>query len=177
MVAAHDDEPTGAMWHRAGSMRPNVTSSRYVRAALSARRLRGLLDELALDRDLYLLTDHDPAVQDRVETQPEFLPVDLRRGAVGDPVAHHPLVVELPVPGHVQLHRASVSLDGQVTGQREPVRPGRLDACALERDHRVLLYLEKVRRAEVVVPYAVVGPDAGRGDGRLDRGGLRVRGV
>src|ERR1700750_213360 len=104
-------------------MRPSVTSSRYVRAALSARRLRGLLDELALDRDLYLLTDHDPAVQDRVETQPEFLPVDLRRGAVGDPVAHHPLVVELPVPGHVQPHRASVSLDGQCTGQCEPVRP------------------------------------------------------
>jgi DNA-binding NarL/FixJ family response regulator len=145
---------------------------------LSARRLRlrGLLDELALDRDLDLLADHDPAVQDRVETQPEFLPVDLRRGAVGDPVAHHPLVVELPVPGHVQLHRPGVSLDGQVAGQREPVCPGRLDARALERDHRVLLHLEEVRRAEVVVPGAVVGPDAGRGDGRLDRGSLRGAG-
>src|SRR5262249_31865611 len=63
-----------------------------------------LLDEFALDRDLNFLAHHEPAVQHRVEAQAEILPVDLGRGAVGDAVSHHPLVVELPAPRYVEDH-------------------------------------------------------------------------
>src|SRR6266576_96963 len=90
------------------------------RAASAASGLRGLLllDDLALDLDLDLLADDEPAVQDRVEAQAEVLPVDLGGGAVGDPVPHHPRVVELAVLYPVERHRMGVALDGQVTGQR-----------------------------------------------------------
>src|SRR5262249_16616027 len=110
-----------------------------------------LLDEFALDRDLDFLADDEPAVQDRVETQAELLPVDLGVGAVRDPVPHHSGVVELAVLRHFEGDRAGVALDGQVAGQRVVVRVDRPDAGALERDERVLVHLEEVGRADVVV--------------------------
>src|SRR5215467_1876931 len=123
-----------------------------------------LLDEFALDPDLDFLADDEPAIQDRVEAQAELLPVDLGRGAVRDPVSHHPGVVELAVLRHVEGYRAGVALDGQ-------------DAGALEREERVLLHLEEVGRADVVVSHRVVGTEAGGRDGHLDRRLLGVAGV
>src|SRR5215471_5620796 len=136
-----------------------------------------LLDEFALDPDLDFLADDEPAIQDRVEAQAELLPVDLGRGAVRDPVSHHPGVVELAVLRHVEGYRAGVALDGQVAGQRVVVRVDRLDAGALEREEGVLLHLEEVGRADVVVPHRVVGTEAGGRDGHLDRRLLGVAGV
>src|SRR5262249_47589187 len=133
--------------------------------------------DLALDRDLDLLADHQPAVQDHAEAQPEVLPVDLGGRAVRDPVPHHSRVVELAVPRDVERDRVGGVLDGQVTGQRVVVPAGRRDACALEVDGRVLLDLEEVRGAQVVVSDRVVGADARGGDGGLDRGRLRVLGI
>src|SRR6202048_3394706 len=146
---------------------PNLAAGRCWRLVGSAVSAAGglrsfrLVDEFALNHDLDLLADHEPAIKGHVEAQAEVLPVDLCGGAVSDPVSHHPRVVALPVLRHLERHRAAVALDGQVTGQRVAVRPGRLDAGALERDHRELLRLEEVRRAEVVVPDPVVGADAG----------------
>src|SRR5712692_6910878 len=82
-----------------------------------------LLDEFALNHDLDLLADDEPAIQDHAETQAEILPVDLGSGAVGDSVSHHPRVVELPVLRHLERHRAGGALDGQVTGQRVAASP------------------------------------------------------
>src|SRR5215471_21249418 len=128
-----------------------------------------LLDKFAFDGDLDLLADDHPAVQDGVETKPEVLPVDLGGGAIGDPVPHHAGVVELPVFHYVERYGARGFLDGEVAGQLVVVRPGRLDARALEFDERVFVYLKEVRRLDVVVPGSVVGAEAGRGDGRLNR--------
>src|SRR5215471_12954346 len=136
-----------------------------------------LLDEFALDPDLDFLADDEPAIQDRVEAQAELLPVDLGRGAVRDPVSHHPGVVELAVLRHVERYRAGIALDGQVAGQRVVVRVDRLDAGALEREEGVLLHLEEVGRTDVVVPHRVVGTEAGGRDGHLDRRLLGVAGV
>src|SRR6266567_8052277 len=80
-----------------------------------------LLNQLALDHDLDLVADDEPAVQHHVEAEAEVLPVDLRAGAVGDPVAHH-RVVELPVLLHLERNRMSGALDGQVTMERVAVR-------------------------------------------------------
>ena len=82
---------------------PARTRTGSAAGGLRGLRFRGLLDKLALDLDLDLLADHHPAVQDHVEAQPEVLPVDLGRGAVGNPVSHHLRVVELPVPDHVRV--------------------------------------------------------------------------
>src|SRR5215831_18030664 len=108
-------------------------------------RLR-LLDEFAFDRDLDLLADDHPAVQDGVETKPEVLPIDLGGGAIGDPVSHHARIVELPVLHHVEHYGARGLLDRKVAGQLVMVLPGRFDARALEFDERVFAYLEEVRR-------------------------------
>src|SRR5262249_36808680 len=43
---------------------------------------------------------------------------------------------------------------------------------ALEFNERVFVHLKEVRRLDVVVPHSVVGAEAGRRDGRLDRCGL-----
>src|SRR5262249_23105361 len=128
-----------------------------------------LLDEFAFDRYLDLLADDHPAVQDGVETKPEVLPINLRRGSIGDPVSHHARIVELPVPHYVEHHGAGGALDGKVAGQLVVVLPGRLDARALERNERVFVHLKEIRRLDVVVPHSVVGAEAGRRDGRLDR--------
>src|SRR5215467_11765676 len=145
-----------------------------VSAGMSAGRgLLGLLllDEFAFDGDLDLLADDHPAVQDGVETKPEVLPVDLGGGAIGDPVSHG-RIVELPVLHQVEHYGSGGLLDGKVAGQLVVVWPGRLDARALEFDERVFVDLKEVRRLDVVVPDSVVGAEAGRGDGRLHRGGL-----
>src|SRR6516164_1207094 len=107
-------------------------------SAAGGLRRRGflLLDQLTLDRDLNLLAHNEPAVQYRVEAEAEILPVDLGGGAVGDAVSHHPRVVELPVPRHVEDYGVGGLLNGQVAGQLEVVA-GRFDAGALELDFRV----------------------------------------
>src|SRR5215467_7681644 len=131
-------------------------------------RLR-LLDEFAFDCDLDLLAYDHPAVQDGVETKPEVLPVDLGGGTIRDPVSHHARIVELPVLHDVEHYGARGLLDGEIAGQLVMVLPGRLDTRALEFDERVFFHLKEVRRLDVVVPYSVVGAEAGRRDGRLDR--------
>ncbi len=62
-----------------------LTGSGSAMSVACLDRLR-LLDELTFDRDLDLLADNHPAVQDGVEAKPEVLPVDLGGGAMGDPV-------------------------------------------------------------------------------------------
>src|SRR2546427_5929943 len=47
-----------------------------------------LLDELALDRDMNLLADDQPAIENHVKRQAVVLPVDPTLGAVADAVAH-----------------------------------------------------------------------------------------
>src|SRR5580700_11149277 len=136
-----------------------------------------LLDELALDRDLDLLAHHHPAVQQHVEAKAKISPVDLGSSAVGDPVSHHSRIVELPVPDHIEHHGVGGLLNGQVTGHFVMARSGRLDAGTPEGDLRVLVHLEEVRGAQVVVPDSVVGTDAGRRDGHLDRRRLRMIGI
>src|SRR5262249_5977657 len=77
-----------------------------------------LLDQLAFDHDLYSVADDELAIQHHVEGQAKVPPVNLGGGAVGNAVAHHSWVVELPIPGHVQRDLAGRALDRQVARQR-----------------------------------------------------------
>jgi hypothetical protein len=127
-----------------------------------------LLDELALDKDLDLFADDHLAIKYHVGRQAEVLPVDLALGAVGNPVTHHG-VIEFPILQHGKRHRPGVALDGQVAGHAVAILPGRFDLGAFEGDRRILVDLQKIRRAQVVVPRLVVSTDTCRLHGHFHR--------
>ncbi len=135
---------------------------------MSGRLLLLLLDELALEHDLDLLADDQLAIEHHVERQAEVLPVDLALGAVADAVAHHG-VIEFPVIQHGKRHRPGVAFDGQVAGHAVAILSGRFDLGAFEADRRILVYFQKIRRPQVVVPPLVVGAETCRLHGDVNR--------
>jgi len=132
-----------------------------------------LLDELALDKDIDLVADNKLAIEHHVERQAEVLPVDPALGAVADAVAHHG-VIELPILHHLQCHRQGIALDSEVAGHGVAIVSGLFDPGAFEGDRRILVDFQKIRRPQVVVPLLVVGADAGRLHGNINRGRFGV---
>src|SRR5689334_7411437 len=103
-----------------------------------------LLDELALDKDINLLTDDPFAIEHHVERQAKVLAVDLGLGTVADAVTHHIWVIEFPVLHYLKGNRSGIALDRQVAGHAIGFWPGRFDLRAFEVHCRILVNFQKI---------------------------------
>src|SRR2546421_1072521 len=137
---------------------------------LSGLRLCRVQLGFDLERDL-LADDHAARFQGCVPRHAPVFAVDLRRGAEarnrGSPRrALDALELDL------QLDRARLVADREVACDAQAGRTRLLHGRTTERDRRILLDVEEVRRPKVVVPLLVAREDARRVERNLDAGVL-----
>lgn len=108
------------------------------------RLLLLLLNKLALDEDLNLLTDDPPAIEHHTECEAKVLAVDLRLRTIANAVAHHG-IIEFSVLHHLKRHRSRIALDGQVAGHAVAILPGLFDPGAFEVHRWILVSFQKIR--------------------------------
>src|SRR5262245_47067509 len=118
----------------------------FAAGASDARRHR-----LHRETNRHVVADEEPAcLEGSVPRQPEILPIDCRLRLERDALVA-PWVLCFPQERDVEAHRTGDAVDGQIAGDYEQVRGTALNAGAREREHRVLLDVEKVSRPEVRV--------------------------
>src|SRR5439155_7274618 len=111
-----------------------------------------------LERDL-LADDHATRFQGCVPRHAPVFAVDLRGGAeAGHRDSPGRALDALEVD--LQLDRTRLVADREVARDVQARRTGLLHRCASERDGRVLLDLEEIRRPKVVVPLLIAREDA-----------------